>query len=236
MLRWFLAAALLCAPSKAVSLSVAPLLLDVTAPSAATVLTLRNEQGRRIDVQLRVFRWEQVNGEDKLTPTQDVVVSPPVVGLLPGAEQVVRVLRVGKRPVSGEESYRVLIDELPDSAHRRDGRVKILLRHSLPVFFAEPNLSHARVSWSLLQQGDAWFLEGVNAGSRRLRMANLAIKDASGRSLVQRSGLLGYVLPGTTARWPLGSVRNLKANGTAFLTADTESGPINATAPIRAAR
>ena len=235
---WLIVAAMLvfASPVSAASLNVAPVLLEVTAPGAATVLTLRNDEDRPLNVQIRVFGWQQADGQDHLVSTQDVVVSPPMAVLPPGAEQVVRVLRVSKRPVAGEESYRVLVDELPDAAQRRNGRVKVVLRYSIPVFFAQPAVAAARVNWSIVERNGSWLVEAINSGGRRLRIANLMLKDNAGRTLVQQPGLVGYVLPGASVRWPVGSVRSVKASTTATLSADSDMGPIHAPAVVRAGR
>src|SRR5215472_2555055 len=69
------------ASSWAASLQVAPVLVEVAAPGAASTLKLRNEGSAPINVQIRVFRWSQTNGEEKLEPTGDVVASPPLAKL-----------------------------------------------------------------------------------------------------------------------------------------------------------
>jgi P pilus assembly chaperone PapD len=76
-------------------------------------LTLRNDEDTEVTVQTRVLRWSQNAGKETLEPTPDVVASPPAVTLAPGADYVVRVVRVSKQPVHGEESYRVIVDQLP---------------------------------------------------------------------------------------------------------------------------
>src|ERR1700736_5594855 len=100
-------------PSAGAQLHVEPVLLELSAPTAAGVLTLRNNDDAEIVVQTRVVRWSQSNGSDVLEPATDVVASPPFVTLAPGADYVVRVVRVSKQPVREEESYRVVVDQLP---------------------------------------------------------------------------------------------------------------------------
>lgn len=102
--------ALLCtfaSLAEASSLRVAPILLDVSAPGATTTLNLRNEGDQKLYVQIRIFRWTGTQSEPSLEPTSDVVVSPPAATLTPGTEYVVRVGRVAKQPIVGEESYRI---------------------------------------------------------------------------------------------------------------------------------
>lgn len=86
------------------SLRVAPILLEIPAPAATATLNLRNEGDRDMHVQMRVFRWTGTRADPTLEPTSDVVVSPPAAMLTPGTEYVVRVVRVTKKPVDGEES------------------------------------------------------------------------------------------------------------------------------------
>src|SRR2546430_1936009 len=128
---------LLCAFSslaEANSLRVAPILLDVSAPGATTTLNLRNEGAEKLHVQIRVFRWTGTHTEPTLEPTSDVVVSPPAATLTPGTEYVVRVIRVAKQPIVAEESYRILVDEVPDAVGGRANTVRFALRYSIPVF------------------------------------------------------------------------------------------------------
>ena len=86
--------------SHAAQLRVEPVLLELNAPAAAGSLTLRHDEDTEIVVQTRVMRWSQADGKETLEPTTDVVASPPTVKLSPGADYVVRVVRVSKRPVT----------------------------------------------------------------------------------------------------------------------------------------
>jgi fimbrial chaperone protein len=119
----------------AASLQVTPLLVHVAAPGAASTVTLRNEGPRPINAQVRVFRWTQANGEDVLQPTNAVVASPPIVNLGSRIDYAVRIVRATRQPITREEAYRLVIDELPDAASRKSGTVAIVLRHAIPVFF-----------------------------------------------------------------------------------------------------
>ena len=86
------------APASAGSLQVEPVLVDITAPGAASTVTLRNEGTTPIDAQIRVFKWSIVNGKEQLNPTDDVVASPPSVTLTSKGQYVVRIVRTSKQP------------------------------------------------------------------------------------------------------------------------------------------
>src|SRR5262245_16497371 len=98
----------------AASLQVSPVTVEIPAPGATAMIKLRNDAAAPLNVQLRVFRWTQENGEEKLEPTNDVVASPPVARLPAKSEHVVRLVRLNKQPITKGESYRLLVDELPD--------------------------------------------------------------------------------------------------------------------------
>lgn len=229
LLRCGLAAASIALAWPSVSfaqgLRVSPVLLEVTAPGAATTLTLRNEGSQPITVQARVFGWSQQAGDEQLQRTSDVVVSPPAIQLAPGATQTVRVIRTARTVVRGEEAYRVVINEVPDQSRRRAGAVAFATELRLPVFFTGQGARSPDVAWSLRQSGNATYLVAQNRGDSRLRLADLRLTGSNGAE-VSRPGLVGYVLGGSSMQWPLSASGRLGAS--ARLSAVTNIGSIDA--------
>ncbi len=225
-------AALLCGGrSYAAQLRVEPVLLELNAPAAAGSLTLRNDEDTDVVVQTRVMRWSQADGKEILEPTTDVVASPPSVNLAPHADYVVRVVRVSKQPVRGEESYRVIVDQLPNLRRPQARAINLLIRHSIPVFFRDPQLRASSVSWSLASDGDKLVVVANNSGDERLRVASLRLRDAAGATISFGSGLVGYSLGQSSMRWVAPShPRGFGASGSVSITAETDKGPINAMA------
>ena len=219
------------APASAGSLQVEPVLVDITAPGAASTVTLRNEGTTPIDAQIRVFRWSVVNGKEQLDPTDDVVASPPSVTLTPKGQYVTRIVRTSKQPVVGEESYRLLVDQLPDLSQQRNGAVNLMVRYSIPVFFGAPNKKNPTVAWSIATSGDKVTLTARNDGERRLRISALSLRDASGKSLSFGNGLAGYALGQSAMSWTVPR-RGFTANGSIAVTAQSDGGPIQAVASI----
>lgn len=134
----FLAIALSClavAPSAAASLRVAPIYLDVPAGGFSTTLRVWNSGTRPLSIQVRVYRSTQNGNDDILTPTKDVVASPPIATLKPGGENLIRIVRVANTKVTVRENYRVLVDQLPDPKAAKAGVVSILVRHAIPLHF-----------------------------------------------------------------------------------------------------
>jgi fimbrial chaperone protein len=215
------------------ALSVDPILLEMTAPAMAGALTLRNGGDRDVTVQTRVLRWTQHDGKESLSPTSDVVASPPAVKLVPNADYTVRIVRLSKAPLVGEESYRVIVDQLPDLRQQQAGAVSLLIRQSIPVFFDAPDLVAGRLTWSFASSGGRMALVASNAGDTRVRIASLKLRDGQGRVLSFGNGLLGYALGQASMSWVLPAHGGGFGGGTISISAETEKGPLNATAQWR---
>ena len=217
----------------AAQLRVEPVLLELNAPAAAGSLTLRNDEDAEVVVQTRVMRWSQADGKETLEPTADVVASPPSVKLSPGADYVVRVVRVSKRPVRGEESYRVIVDQLPNVRRQQARAVNLLIRHSIPVFFRNPQLSAPNVAWSIGYEGDRLVVVAANSGDERLRIAALRLRDGAGATISFGNGLVGYALGRSSMSWIAPNhPRGFGTGGSVSITAETDKGPINAMAQL----
>lgn len=215
--------------SQAASLQVAPVSIEAVAPAAAATISLRNKSTAPLNAQIRVFRWAQEGGEEKLIPSDAVVASPPMATLAPGAEYTVRLVRLSKEPVQGEESYRLLVDELPAPGTEQNKSVKLVIRYSIPVFFSSNDSAAAKLTWSIEGHGGRGYLVAANAGDRHVRISGLSIRRADGKSTSFGPGLAGYVLGRSTMRWGApDKASHLSADRSAIITAQTNLGPIHA--------
>jgi len=217
----------------AASLKVSPLGLDLSPSMSAGAIAITNLDTKDVSLQVRVFAWTQGDSEDRLVPTRDVVVSPPAATLHAGETYTVRLLRVATRPVTTEESYRLVIDELPAPVvPGASGRgVQMLLRSTVPVFFARDGAT-PDVRWRVWHQDGRLKVEATNTGDRHLRLSNLAISTAAGR-VSFGAGLAGYVLPGQSQTFEAALDPKMPiVPGPATLSGQGASDEINATVII----
>ena len=214
-------------PAHAQSLRVSPVTIELPPGAESAVFTLDTEAKEGVAVQARVFRWFQAGGEDKLEKTEDVVVSPPVMKLQSGAPSTLRLVRVTKRPVSGEETYRVLIDEIPDRKKLQAGTVALNIRQSVPVFFAGVDARPGSITWKAVERNNKLVLEATNGGQKRVQLRTLNVTDGN-RDLMKNGW--GYVLQGQSKSWEL----QADAAGAKNLTVKAESdvGPVNASVSV----
>lgn len=124
-------------PALANRLQVAPTLIEIAPGRPAEAIWLTNPGQAAVPVQVRVFRWDQRDGTDRLDPTEELIVSPSQVVIAPGQRQLIRILREGEAPGS-EASYRILVDELVGLSQTEEPPkgLQFRLRYSIPVFVA----------------------------------------------------------------------------------------------------
>jgi fimbrial chaperone protein len=188
-------------------LQVAPVTLSLSPAQNADGLWLSNTGDSVIHAQVRVYHWSQDGNGDQLTPSQGLVISPPMLQLAVGEPQLVRVIRLGappNGPGAVEDAFRVAIDELPVDMSGKKG-LQFVLHYSVPVFVepAGPAAAPPALRWRLQRDGDHAVLEVGNAGGSHAQLARVSFIDSAGRRSEITPGLLGYVLPGATMRWVL---------------------------------
>lgn len=214
------------APASAAGLQVTPISLDIPAQEQSQAMFLSNSGKTVLRAQVRVQAWTQSGGAEKLEATREIVASPPIVEIAPGARQMVRIVRLQPAPAGQEKTYRLIIDELPgvDGAQAPSAAgLQFLLRYSVPVFVlpsaaagsaalapasaangAMPLADVTRLSASVKANGaEASTLVIANIGARRAKISQLAYVDTRGQRNILFPGLMGYVLAGQTMQWPL---------------------------------
>jgi fimbrial chaperone protein len=188
-------------------LQVSPIMLQLPADAPAAALWLSNTGNETLHAQVRVFRWTQVEGADKLEASRDVIVSPPMLAIEPGQRQLVRVIRQGSLPTGAESAYRLVVDELPvdgDVADSRQG-LRFVLRYSIPVFVqpVDGTKMQATLHARVVNDEGGPALQVHNSGTSHAQLADLAMHGAQGNNVSLRTGLVGYALPGSTMTWKL---------------------------------
>lgn len=187
----------------AATLQISPVTISFTAGQAAAGITLQNNGDTPLHGQVRVYLWEQRDGADVLTPTTQLVASPPIMEIGARSAQTIRLVRRSAAPAAAEQTYRILIGELPrtDAAQ---GNVAIRLQYSVPVFvLPQDGRAAPALEWSVTRRGAEAFLRVRNSGSLHAQIGATSVRSASGRSADLSKGLLGYALPGQAREWPL---------------------------------
>ncbi|MCD9005491.1 molecular chaperone [Luteimonas sp. XNQY3] len=219
--------ACLCLPQAAAataSLLIWPINPTIASDESATALWLENRGRSPAHLQMRVFEWRQVDGENDYRPQHDVVGSPPMMRIEPGQRQMVRLTRTTATPATGELAYRVIVDEIPTArtqapdATAPPAGIRFQLRYSIPLFIdgqstatgrgdtrtRHPRESRAHaLSWEITRRDGQAFLDIHNRGDRHVRLTDIGFRRRDGSHVPLGDGHLGYVLANGFARWPL---------------------------------
>jgi fimbrial chaperone protein len=171
---------------------------DVLAPARSATFHLQNKGSRPLNAQVRLFRWSLENGQDRLTPTSDVMATPPIVEIGPGKTFTIRVVRRASTEVTGEEPYRLVVDELPEGGNAARLGINVAVRYVIPIFFSSRDAQEKKLQWSIRTINGRPHLAANNPGDVRVQVADLRL----GGKLVSK-GLAGYVLGRTTKIWAL---------------------------------
>jgi fimbrial chaperone protein len=171
-------------------IQVAPVMVVLRGDDNIASLRIRNGRARPIAFEVDVYSWGQRNGEDVLTPTDEVLAAPGVFEVGAESEQVIR-LGVVAPHTDVERSYRLILRELP--SRRESGSVLgFTLEMSLPVFVA-PEGARADVQSRVAMSDVGRVLLLSNAGSAHVQLSS--VEDMDGGALDAPR----YLLPGASA-------------------------------------
>jgi fimbrial chaperone protein len=220
------AAALLGTASWAAEFSVTPVRIFMTPRDRAVAVTVVNEGTEELVMQSELYRWAQnANGEDALTPTEDVVLSPPILKLAPKARQVLRLARVGAAPAGREQTFRMIVREVPEARPGQDKEVKVqmALAFSLPIFItpagARRNLQCA-VQRAAPQSVK---VDCSNSGNAYAQVRGILLQGASGEPIASQD-VVGYILPDMKRAFELKSATPRIAAGKVRLSVALDDG------------
>jgi fimbrial chaperone protein len=178
-------------------------LLELGVDSAAGRLTLANTGDAPVTAQVRVFAWAQQGGQDRLAPTTAIVLSPPIVKIPPNGEQVVRIVRQGPAPAGRDQTYRVVVDELPDRSRPNATAISFRMRFVLPLFVRDAVAKPPSLTCGIERLDQATVLTCSNSGGRAAQLGATTLLGAGGQKYELTPGLFGYVLPVSARRWTL---------------------------------
>ena len=165
-------------------------------------IEVTNRGGVPAAIQIRAYGWSQIDDEDMLSPTRDIVLSPPIFTVPEGVSQTVRLLLRGERTADREGTYRLLIDEVPPT-NNRDQQVAIAMRVSLPVIVASTALVSHKLQWRAARlPGGQILLSASNLGQTYDKIQDMVVTlpDGTQPKAVAR-GNNPYILAGAQRHW-----------------------------------
>ncbi len=179
-------------------------------------------------VQIRVFKWTQDQYKEQFSTQQEIIASPPIVKIPAGTKQMIRLTQAVPTPDLKENSYRVVVDELPVAidSETDNSRVNFKMRYSIPLFTygkgigsgagqetrklnSKNPLAKPILTWGFTQVQGKEVLEIKNTGAMSARISEFKAGDKLFKAQAENNAY-GYVLPNSVIHFSLST--DLKNN------------------------
>ena len=221
-----LAGLLAAASAVAGSFSVSPVRVYMQGRDRATAITISNEGDTELVMQAELFEWKQKpDGTDDLTPTDDMVMAPPVLKLAPKSRQVLRLANL-KPVIPGQQlTYRLLVREIPEAVAPVNGaQVQVALAFSIPVFVTPPGAKQRLNCSAKGRAPDAVLVSCENLGQAYAQPVNFSLSNGSVDAALVQEVAGGYILPQMSRVFEIKRPGKAIAAGPAKLTVAQDDG------------
>ena len=220
---------------------ISPLRINLSAQIPISVLKVNNKGDGTSVMQVKLMAWSQSNGEDHYDPTNDVLATPPIFTLEPGAGQIIRIGLRRAPDVRRELAYRLFLQEVPIPAVA-PADIKVALRFGIPVFVAPlDKMAGVQLDWRIVTtESGAVRVEALNRGGIHVQLSGFTLKRSiDGAMLAERKGM-DYLLPAQGRHWLL-NVKQMpaphsggitEASNTVTISARTDAGNFDAEAAL----
>ncbi len=133
---------------------ITPVFVELGARQRATSISITLSEKARgpLRLQTELLRWAQdLNGDPVTEPTDELVVTPPIAELQPGATQLFRLALRSARPASDELAYRLILEDVGEptpGANLGPGMtINFRMRYDLPVMVAPLGKVENHLRW-----------------------------------------------------------------------------------------
>ena len=217
--------AYLVMPAWAGVFSVTPVRIYMAPKDRAIAVTITNEGDEELVMQADLYLWKQKpGGQDDLTLTEDMFLSPPIIKLPPKSRQVVRLARLSAAKPTEQLTYRMIVREIPEARPaKQDLQLQIALAFSMPVFITPPG-AKAKLNCTV-ERVSADTVKAIceNTGTGYSHPTALLLTRSTGDKIAsQDSG--GYLLPGIKRSFDLKRTEGTIPGGKAKLAAMFDDG------------
>ena len=169
----------------------------MTPKDRAVAVTVTNEGDSPVVLQADLNAWSQKpDGSDEQVPTEDLIMSPPIIKLAPGMRQVVRLALLKPADATRQLTYRITMREVPEAVPNPDKTVQvpIALALSLPVFITPPLAKREVDCTAARSTSQVLNVSCGNQGSAYAQVREISL--TRGEQILARFEGGTYILPG----------------------------------------
>jgi fimbrial chaperone protein len=206
------------------SIEISPVMAELSERARVAVLTVRNTAEDETVMQVSLIRWPSSDAMYAFESSTDLLVTPSTFRLRGGAQQIVRVGLRGDVPTQTEVAYRLIIEEVPILQEQDTTRMRLVVRHDLPVFVAPAAAVRRQIDMVIDCAPEGAGLHLRNLGNTHLKVLRMALKEPASGITQGDWKTFEYLLPRGETWWRLSKVAP-QAHAQAYTaTAYTEQG------------
>lgn len=215
------------------SFTVSPVRLELSPQRPVSSLTITNDGAEPVSIDARGMNWTQQNGADEHEETRELIVTPPVFTLAPGASQIVRIGLRRAPDANNEIAYRVFMTENPVVPRSVANGVAMNLRLSVPIFVRPRAAPQPKLEWTGSRTPEGHLkLRADNRGNMHVQVANLSLSAAG--TVVGRQTSPAYLLPGQYREWTVKPEEGRAFDASSLtVTGYSDAGDVNAEFAVR---
>lgn len=229
----FIAAILIAGEACAGSFQVSPVRIELSPAMPTAAISVRNESTTdSVVVQLRPMNWKQENGQDVYTPSTDLIATPPIFTMKPGATQTIRVGLRKAEQSDIQQTFRIYLTEVPPPPKPGFQGLQVALNIGIPIFIAPKSKSGGEPAWRAVTDAEGRLaITATNPANSHVQVLDFTLGDDS-------EGTLGvsqeprYVLAGQSITWRVPLTRAVK--GAVRIKARSDAGDLQATVSMGA--
>lgn len=167
----------------------------LTQQRSIDTLEVNNPGDEPSNLQAQIYAWTIVNGKDDLQPSNEIIVSPPIMKIPPKRKQLLRVGWRKPTALASEKMFRLFVTEITPEKPMTQTGVRIRLRLGIPIFVlpANPVYSLNWASQGLI--GKKFKVRVTNAGNVHINLGIVDLKTEDNRTVGTYPGSV-YIFPG----------------------------------------
>jgi fimbrial chaperone protein len=154
--------------------------LDLSEKRSHIINVTNSDLQKTVPVNVQVFSWDlQPNGEEILSPSNDLLIFPKQMILKPGQRRVIRVAPREKVVLSQEKTYRIKIEELPINVNgekNANSGVSVLLAYMTAFYLSPAQATSDVIIKDIELKKGTWLFDLFNQGNAHTHLKKLNIQ------------------------------------------------------------
>lgn len=170
----------------------------LTQQRSIDTLEVNNPGDAPANLQAQIYAWTNVSGKDDLQPSNEIIVSPPIMKIPPKRKQLLRVGWRKPTALATEKMFRLFVTEITPEKPLTQTGVRIRLRLGIPIFVLPANPVY-KLDWvSQGLSGKKFKVKVTNGGNVHINLGIVDLKTDDNKTVGNYPGSV-YIFPGQSA-------------------------------------